>query len=465
MTTPHWQHGTTGELPEQNKALIQAIDVLIRQDQKDTVLERLSAWNPIDIVELLIHLPLKRARKLYQWLPPELAAKVLTEINPRLRALLMEEATVEQLRNVIDGMEVYEAVQLLEELPDETVEALVPQLSHAAEISEHLRYPEDSAGALMRRTFVAVPPEWEISRVVKVIRRYAATITKIYAVYVVDAERRLLGKVKLRDLLLNPKETQLGAIMEREVISVSPDTDQEEVARLAERHNLDTIPVLDANRRMIGRITLDELQDVIREEAEEDVKLMSGVSPDALPDESLGRMVRSRLPWLLGGLLGAGLAALVVGSFEQELEQAAILASFIPIVMAMAGNAGIQASTVTVQGLATGNLWIGDIGWRVSKELFGALFNGLVIAIVLSVLIVTVAQFMDIGAPLRLALAAGLALVAVVVIAACFGSTIPLILNHFHIDPAMATGVFITTTNDILSVLIFFLMASHIYLV
>ena len=188
------------------------------------------------------------------------------------------------------------------------------------------------------------------------------------------------------------------------------------------------------------------------------------VAPGANANESLAKLVRGRLPWLVGGLLGASLAAGVVGSFEEELERAAILASFIPVVMAMAGNAGIQASTVTVQGLASGNLWIGDIGHRVVKELAGSLVNGLVVAVLLGVLIFVAAQIVDIRAPGRLALAAGLSLAAVTVMAATLGSTIPLVLHHFKIDPAVATGVFITTSNDIFGVLIYFLMATAIYL-
>jgi magnesium transporter len=229
-------------------------------------------------------------------------------------------------------------------------------------------------------------------------------------------------------------------------------------------YDVQTIPVVDKERHVIGRITFEELQEIVRDEAEEDIMLMSGLAPDALPDDSVGRIIRGRLPWLAGGLVGAALAGAVVGSFEEQLKQAAILASFIPVVMAMAGNAGIQASTVTVQGLAAGNLWIGDLGGRVVKELMGSLINGTLIAIALGLIVVAVSQFTEFEEPVRLATAAGLSVLLVTMIAATLGSTIPLVLNHLDIDPAVATGVFITTANDILGVLVYFTVASSIYL-
>ena len=192
--------------------------------------------------------------------------------------------------------------------------------------------------------------------------------------------------------------------------------------------------------------------------------IMGGVAPDALPDDSVGRIIRGRLPWLVGGLVGASLAGLVVGGFEDKIKQAAILASFIPVVMAMAGNAGIQASTVTVQGLAAGNVWLGDVGSRLGKEFLGSLINGIFVAVVLGLLVIFIAQFVELQAPVRLALAAGLSVATVTVMAATLGAAIPLVLKRVGIDPAVASGVFITTTNDIFGVIVYFFIASTIYL-
>ena len=397
-------------------------------------------------------------------MPAGPATKVLVEISPAMRAVLMEESGIARIAAIAEGLDDDDTVYLLSDLPDQMVEPLLQRLTRADELRERLAFDEDTAGGIMSNKFVAVLDDWELGAAIRQIRRSAAKIEKLYEVYVVDQDRRLVGRLKLRDLILNPKRTLVRDIMLSAPTSVHADADQEEVLELAEQYNLQTIPVVDANNRVIGRITVDELYDVVRQEADEDIMLMSGVAPDADPNESIWKLIRGRLPWLVGGLIGGSLAAAVVGSFEEQLEQAAILASFIPVVMAMAGNAGIQASSVTVQGLATGNLWIGDLGNRVIKELAGSLVNGVVVACLLAVFILVAAEIVDIDAPVRLAVAAGLSLAIVTMMAATIGSTIPLILNHFKIDPAVATGVFITTTNDIFGVLIYFLMATAIYL-
>jgi len=223
------------------------------------------------------------------------------------------------------------------------------------------------------------------------------------------------------------------------------------------------VPVVDAQRHVIGRITPEQLREVARQEAEEDMRIMGGIAGEPRPGDSVASIVRSRLPWLLIGMIGASLAASVVGAYEEQLAQAAILASFIPVVMAMAGNAGIQASTVAVQHLATGDVWTGDIRSRLLRELLGAIGNGAIVALLMTGLVVLVAQFIAIEAPLRLAVVTGLSLCSVIVVAVTLGSTVPLILDHFNIDPAMATGVFITTGNDVLGVLVFFLMVTRFY--
>ena len=254
--------------------------------------------------------------------------------------------------------------------------------------------------------------------------------------------------------------------MHTDFIAVTPDTDQEEVAKLADRYELNVVPVVDEQGRLVGRITPTSLRQIIRDEAEEDIKIMAGLATDSQPDESVLRIVRGRAPWLLVGLAGASISAAVVGSFEEQLAKAAILASFIPIVMSTAGNAGIQASTVAVQGLATGTLTFADLGWRLVKELSGALVNGLIAAGVLFMLVMVMAQ-LDVGveAPLRLATTAALAEMIVVIAAVAVGATVPIVLDRIGIDPAMATGVFITTGNDILAILVFFLMVTLIYFV
>ena len=317
----------------------------------------------------------------------------------------------------------------------------------------------------MSSKYIAVPTTYTVEQTIKDVRTKATGIEKLYAVFIVDEQTRPVGYLKLRDLLIAARDTVVEEIMRKDLVTIHPELDQEIAAHLAERYELSVVPVINAAGQLIGRITWDRLQQVFQEEADEDMKLMSGVAAGSRSGESIVRIIRGRLPWLITGLIGASIAAAVVGSFKTELEQAAILASFIPIVMAMAGNAGIQASTVSVQGITAGSLQIGDLGWRVGKEVVGGFFNGTAVACILSLLVIGVAQIIAVDAAPQLALASGISLVAVTMVAAMIGAMVPLLLDYFKIDPALATGVFITTSNDILSVLVFFLLVTNIYFV
>lgn len=453
------------DIPEgPDRELLAGIEDCIRKDRHKNALRLLSALDAREIGQVLINLPLRRARVLYGWIPEDTAADVLVEISPELRAGLIQDASIERVAAIADQLEQDDAVELLGDLPEETSEAVLAAMPAPEELEDRLAFDDDTAGEIMSNKFVAVLDDWDVGTATRMIRRKADDIHKFYEIYVVDEDRRLVGRLKLRDLLLNHRETGISKIMRSLPVSVRPDTDQEDVLELASRFRLQAIPVVDDEGRVIGRITVDELTEVVRDEAEEDMMLMVGVAPDALPDDSVRRIIRARLPWLIGGLVGASLAGLVVGSFEVELRQAAILASFIPVVMAMAGNAGVQASTVTVQGLAADNVWHGDVGSRLGKEFLGALINGSLVALVLAALVLLAAQLVTFEAPVRLAIAAGLSVATVTVMAATFGAAIPLVLKRFGFDPAVASGVFITTANDIFGVVVYFVIASSIYL-
>ena len=364
---------------------------------------------------------------------------MVAELNPSFRDALLEDVTVQRLTEVLDGLEPEDAASALRDLPEAVVQQVLPRLRNRAEIESSCGYEEESAGSIMSRKFVAVPPGWTVGQVTREIRAHAREIERLYAVYVVDAEHRPVGYLRLRDLLLSPTEACVRDIMSTDFIAVGPDTDQEEVARLADRYELSVVPVVDRYGRLIGRITPKQLRRVLREEAEEDLNLMAGLPADTGPDESIGRIVRGRVPWLLIGLAGASFSA-VVGAFEDQVARAAILATFIPIVMSSAGNAGIQASTVAVQGLATGTVTFGDLGWRLGKELVAALANGAIAAAVLFGPGNPDLPVRRVRRPLRLALTAGVALLTVITLAVAVGATVPLILDRVGIDPAMATG-------------------------
>ncbi|UUX51193.1 magnesium transporter [Nisaea acidiphila] len=278
-----------------------------------------------------------------------------------------------------------------------------------------------------------------------------------------DPDGRPVGKFKPRQLLLSPPDSPLSEIMEPDPVVVSADLDQEEVARLSHGRDHKSFPVVDAAGKLIGQITHKKLDQIMREEAAEDLLFMSGVSGDARTTDSVARIVRGRLPWLLAGLIGATFAALVIGSFEESLQQAAILAAFIPVVMSVAGNSGLQASAVSVQALASGTLWPGDVFWRFLRELGGALANGAAVGTVLAVLVILAGPAVGLQAPVQLAAAVAFSLLTVTTIAALVGALVPIALDRAGIDPAAATGVFITTGNDVLGVFVFFVMAELFY--
>jgi magnesium transporter len=459
-----WQRGEGGQYSEDNQAVVDEISCLIKAGERERVRTILRSWPEPDIVELFVALPLKRARKLFKWRDRE-RFRAIALLSPGLRTALLRDASVSRIVEVLDGMEPEQALDALEDLPPEVTDEVAPRLASRDLIEELRRHGEESAGSIMSRKFVAVPADWTIGQVTAEIRANAEQIVKLYGVNVVDSERRPVGYLKLRDLLLLPKETVVGKAMREDFVAVSPETDQEEVVRLADRYGLSVVPVVDSDGRLIGRILPDRLRQVVREEAEEDIRIMAGLSADTQSDESIGRIVRGRAPWLLIGLGGASLAAAVVGSFEAELAKAAVLASFIPIVMSTAGNAGIQAATVAVQAMASGTLTFADLGHRLIKELTAALANGAIAATVLVLLILGLGHFGVIGSAIRLAIAAGLAEMTVIVVAVAVGATVPVVLKRLGIDPAIATGVFITTGNDILAVLIFFLMITSFYFV
>lgn len=459
-----WHREPAQKPLEANEEALRLIRQMIKAGQRTELVDLLKRWDPIDGMQLLTRLRLKHARKLFQWLPANPSIRVIAELRPEFRTLLMEEATLEQFRDILAGLDPEDATEILNGFPDDIAETLVGRLPDLDDLAKREAYADDSAGRIMARKFVGLPESCSVSGAISQIRAEADRIRKIFTIYVLDENGRLTGTVELGKLLLAPAEVTLVEVMNRDITAVSADTDQEEVLQIARKKDMRTVPVVSADGHLIGRITPKQLTRIASEEAAEDLLLMSGVSSEAKADDTIFRVVRGRLPWLLAGLIGASIAAIVVGSFEDQLAKAAILAAFIPVTMSMAGNAGLQASAVAVQGLATGALWSGDIGYRLFKEFLAAVFNGTVAGVILAVLVMGASLVVPIHDAVNLALATSLSLVCVTTIAAMVGATIPIVLDKVGIDPAMATGVFITTSNDVLGVLVFFLMATAFYL-
>ncbi|MGI9401822.1 MAG: magnesium transporter, partial [Rhizobiaceae bacterium] len=416
-----------------------------------------------EIAELLLRLRPKQARKLLRDLDDTKLLSVSGTMDASVIERLLDDALRDRIAHAAANLDTEEAADLFAQAPENLGRDV---LSHAPEnkrLRANLSYAPDSAGAIMQHRLVAAPQNWTIGQLVEEIREQAEVIDKLYAAYIVDDEGRLTGYLKIRDLLLSPTEARVGDLARPDPAAVRVDTDREDVLRIAKRQRLKVLPVLDSEEHLVGMVTADELRKIERAEADEDMKLMAGLDPEATSADGPLRILKSRLPWLAAGLVGAGIAALVVGSYEDALTEAAILAALIPIVMSLAGNSGIQASTVTVQAMSAGALWTGDLLGRILREFGGALLNGAVVGCLVTVCIIALSGIVEIDRPYALAATAALTLIAVTVQAAVVGSMIPIALDRLKFDPAVATGVFITTSNDVVGVLIFFLVASNLY--
>jgi len=457
-------HTTASYMKALNPELIAEVSKLAAADKKEGVLDHLHKLHPADAAVLLSHLSPAEAKKALHWLPPERGGEVLAELDDHFRARLLEGDDSDRISALLEDLDSDDVADVLADLPEKTAQQVLPKLEDAQEVVQLLGYGEETAGGIMAAEYFAVLRSWSVQQVIEEMRRRVHELPDLLEVFITDETGRLEGTASLKSLLLSAPDALIGDVMRLEVVSVPTHEDQEAVARIMERYDLLVLPVVDGQGHLMGQITIDDVVDVIREEAEEDIQRMGGLSGDEQPTDSVWQMVKSRLPWLLGGLGGAGLAALVVGSFDEALQQAVILAGFIPIIMATAGNVGIQSSAVAVQGLASGDILGGDIRRRLGKEMTVAMINGIAAAAVIALVILALSSVASIHEPARLALTAGLALVTVILMAAVIGATVPLILHRLGIDPALATGPFITTSNDILGVLIFFQLATVLYL-
>ena len=451
---------------DMDSELVEDISLLIEEGQEGMVMNIVADLHSADLASVVSHLQKALARQVLEWLPIETAAEVLAELDDDYRADLVDEIPSERLVAMIDELDTDDAADVLADLPLDLAEQILPGLEDAEDVKELLAYDEDSAGGLMATEFVSVMADQTVAQATEEVRAHADAIAEIFALFVVDDLDRLLGIVPMKTLLLSPARTRIGDIMDDDIVSVPTDMDQEDVARLMERYDLVTMPVVDHDGCLVGRITIDDIVDVIRDEAEEDIQRMSGVAGGEEATDSVLRISRGRLPWLLLGLAGASMAAMVILSFEASLAAASILAGFIPIVMATAGNAGIQSSAIAVQGLASGDIWASDLKRRLGKELTVGLINGSAASIVLGSGILLLGWLLPdkIADPIHLASVASLALLIVVILATTVGAMIPLLLDKIGLDPALATGPFITTSNDIMGILIFFLLANWLYL-
>jgi magnesium transporter len=461
--SPEEQQDRPSGMLEVTPSLVDDVCELVEAGERGMVLNIAADLHAPDLARLLTHLPFEAAWELFHWLPVEDAGEVLAEIEGPLRADLLEDARPERVTEIIDELDSDDAADVLAELPDDLARQILTGLEDAADVQTLLGYDEDTAGGIMGTELVAVPESWTVEEATEEVRRNAETVEQIYAVFVVDPQDRLVGMLSLKTLLLSQARSVVSDLMDREYHWVSPDVDQEEVGRIMQHYDLVSLPVVNASGRLLGRITIDDVVDVIREEAEEDIQRMSGIATgNEELDASVFLVSRGRLPWLLLGLVGTIMAGFVVTQFEASLAEAVVLASFMPIMTAMAGNAAIQSSAITVQGLASGRLWTGDAFGRLGKELAVAFVNGVALAFTLAVF-VSLIGFGG-GNSIHLALVVSLSLFIIILLATTNGALVPVLLARMGVDPAVAMGPFVTTSNDILGLTVYFLIATSLYL-
>jgi magnesium transporter len=423
---------------------------------KDQVLELHYA----DIAEILDKLSSEQAKFIYFLLDEEVQADVLMELEEEVRDRFLASLSSKEIADQLENLDSDDAADILGELSEEQIQEVISQMEDdeaAEDIVDLLNYDEDTAGGLMQKEFIQAKLDWPVNRCLVELRRQAEDVEKVYTIYVVDDLNKLVGVLSLKRLLFaSPKTKIIDLFHGKNIISVKTSDDSEQVAKVMEKYGLVSVPVVDLQNKLVGRITLDDVVDIIKEEADKDFQLASGISEKVEANASVWRMSRARLPWLLIGLLGGILGAQVISGFEGSIAKIPALAFFIPLITAMGGNVGVQSSAIVVQSLAKGNNQFGSILSKLYKEAWVALLNGLLLA----TLIYGIASVFENA---TLGIIVSISLFTVMFFAAIFGTVIPLVLDKYKIDPALATGPFVTTLNDVTGLFIYFTVGMLLY--
>ena len=443
---------------EINSAYIEQITSLIEANNSTELSIIITDLHIADIAEIIEDLSIDNAHFLFDLIEEEKSAPVLVELEDDTREEILSDLTAKEIaEGVIDNLESDDAADVIGELSEnkkEEVLALIEDFEHASDISDLLTYPEDSAGGLMAKELIKVNENWTTIQCLKEMRKQAEDVKKVYSIYVVDDDDKLLGSLSLKRLLLAEKGSAIRSIVNTDIVSVKATEEDEGVANIMNKYDLIALPVVDDLKRLIGRITFDDIMDVVKVEAEKDYQMASGISEDIESSDSVWELTRARLPWLLIGMTGGLLGAEVIGIFD--LEKNIKLAFFIPLIAAMGGNVGVQSAAIVVQGLANNSLKMENIFQKLIKELGVGLLNGIICSVIIFV------AACSLNYDIYLSLTVSISLLVVIVFAALFGTFVPLTLEKYKIDPALATGPFITTINDILGLVIYFMIGHAI---
>lgn len=431
--------------------IIGEVKTSIKEKDEKHLLKLINDLRAADRADLIEHLEPEERLYLFDLLEPAGAGEVLVEINPSVQESIINELDNRAISDIVQELDSDDAADIVGYLPQDRAREIIGTLKEdvSEDLEKLLPYGDDTAGGIMALEYVAVKDYFTVHEAIEVIRQKREEVINLYHLWVINETGKLVGLLSLKDLVIEPPDKKISEIMNPEVISVNVRMDQEEVANLFRKYDLVSIPVVDDYNRLVGRITHDDIIDVIEEEADEDISLMAGLAHQEITEESPFKISKARLPWLLAGFIGELIAAGVLNKFESSLEQVIALAFFIPIMMAMGGSSGTQAAIVAVRGIATGEIGVFNIWKRLWIEMRVALGNGLIIGTLLG-LIVSV-WLSDYG----LGIVIASALLFIILVSCSIGATIPLVLKRRNIDPALATGPFVTTMNDVIGLSIY----------
>jgi magnesium transporter len=430
-------------------------------EQNDALLKaQLSELYAVDIALILNQLDLEDSIYLYDQIDEELSSDVLLEMEEEKREALLATFSTKEIAEQLDNMDSDDAADVINELPEDIQDEVlshIEDIEQASDIADLMSFEEGTAGSLMAKELVSVYAHETVSACIDEIRKQTENVDVLYAVYVVDDNEKLIGMLSLKKLIVSHPLARIEEIYDGDVISVKTSESSEEVAELIRKYDLVVLPVVDQLGRLVGRITIDDVVDVMREEAEKDIQLMSGITDDVDSNDSLWRLSRARIPWLLVGMCGGIVGSRIIGGYEDQIQIRPEMAFFIPLIGATGGNVGVQSSAIIVQGLANNTLIVDKIAPKLFKELGVGLINGLICSGLI------LGYNLLISESWALAATVSVALFTVILCASFLGTFVPLMMNRFKVNPALATGPFVTTLNDIIGISIYFLVGRILY--
>ena len=440
--------------------LLDTVKTLVEQENKNELKKLLDEFHFADIAEIASELEVTGATYLIKVLNSEKTSEALMELEDDLRERILENLSAKEIADELGEMDTDDAADVIAELPDGRAESVISEIEdeeHAENIVELLSYGENSAGGLMAKELVKVKETWTVAGCVREMRRQAKNVTRVHSIYVVNKEGKLIGRLSLKDLLTAEAKSHISDIFIPKVDFVDVDTEGDEVARIMQKYDLEALPVVDKEGVLVGRVTIDDIVDFIKDEAEKDYQMAAGISQDVEADDNVWQLTRARLPWLVLGLFGGLGSVFIMEGYEEIMAEPEYKSLFFytPLIAAMAGNVGVQSSAIIVQGLAN-NVVKGSLLSRLIKEVGLSLINGSALAILIIVF------GFGMGYDIRFSLTIAIALMCVIIVAALIGTFVPIILDKRGIDPAIATGPFITTSNDIFGIFLFFYIAKVI---